>query len=260
MGGKKVKCVFQMCLLAVLLLLGSSDPKRISLVSLNIANMSWHQPRWLQLFLLSSDTQVDLCYPQWLSTPHHKLKLGCNEMIISIDKTMVTLAQAAKNLVQLQLSREPHMASRARSMHGCARQHTWNHILPSSPGPTPLMAVKSSFFSDSPAVSSSVLQFFTLFFPVMNRSCLNANHIFPPNICDILFSRLVFSSLNCSQTSPIDRFPPPIKLLICDAALSPNTLEEIKVLTFAHRSPVYFRIWNFVVFQISFDEVQKEET
>ena len=40
-----------------------------------------------------------------------------------------------------------------------------NQILPSSPGPVPLMAVKSSFFSDSPAVSSSVAPiFYPLFY------------------------------------------------------------------------------------------------
>lgn len=65
---------------------------------------------------------------------------------------------------------------------------------------------------------------------------LNINHIFLPNI--IVYSSLIH--IHCSQTSLIYCFPFPIKLLICNAALSPNILEEIKGLTFANRIPIYF--------------------
>lgn len=105
-------------------------------------------------FPLSSDTQVEVCYSHLMSAHHRrKFNLTSTELIVSIDKSMVTPAQAAKNLVRLQLLCESHMAATARSLQVCARQHTWNQILPSSPGTVPLMAVKSPFLSASLAVS-----------------------------------------------------------------------------------------------------------
>lgn len=82
-----------------------------------------------------------------------KFNFTSTEPIVSIDKSMVTPAQAAKDLVRLQLLCESHTAAAARSLRVCARQHTWNQILPSSPGTVPLMAVKSPFLRASQAVS-----------------------------------------------------------------------------------------------------------
>lgn len=96
-------------------------------------------PHWNLLFLLSSDTQAEVCNSPQLSAPHLQFKLNYTELIISIDKSMVSPAQAAKNLVWLQLLCESHMAT-------TAQQHIWNQILPSSPGTMPLMAVNLIFF------------------------------------------------------------------------------------------------------------------
>lgn len=74
------------------------------------------------------------------------------------------------------------MAATARSLRVCARQHTWTQILPSSPGPMPLMAVKSSFLTASLAASISLAPTFTLSCQLWNflahcrRNYLSSKH------------------------------------------------------------------------------------
>ena len=120
------RCVSQMCMLAVLLLLSSSNPKSNSLVSHRGTDASHNFPYNCYSAVCSDIATVKSAFPPvlWhsalvvlfpLDVPHHKFKLSQTEPIISIDKTMVTPAQAAKNLVWLQLLCESHMAATAWS-------------------------------------------------------------------------------------------------------------------------------------------------
>lgn len=138
-------------------------------------------PRWNLLFLLSFDTQVEVCYSHWLSTRHPKFKI---QKSFLLTRPWWLLPRLQRIWYDSNYCASPTwQAATARSLHVCAGQHTWNKILPSSPGPMPLMAVKSSFLRASLAVP--IFQFLQLF----TLSCQSWNNL--------LMSRTTAGTIQC---------------------------------------------------------------
>lgn len=120
------------------------------------------------------------------------------------------------------------MAATARSLRVCARQHTWTKMLPSSPGPMPLMAVKSSFHSASLAASISLAPTFYPFLPVIELSC-TGEIIFPLNINHISSQKIICPPLKFTLTAT-EILPSALYYFLCpanpyDAAVSTKLLE-----------------------------------